>query len=176
MVLTVVDSDEFVRLLTKCQARLYGYIFAILPDAVAAHEVLSETNVTLLKKLAEFHMGSDFAAWAFRVAYFEVLAFQKRRRSDRHVFSDELLAEMAESAAAATEHVNEKAAALDHCLEKLPQSDRPLIALRYRSGLPVQDIAKRRGKTPNAISLALLRIRAALADCVERTLGWEPTR
>jgi len=164
------ESDTFIRLLTECQGRLYSYIMAILPDSVAAHEVLSETNVKLWRKWSEFQMDKDFAVWAFRFAYFEVLAYQKRRRTDRHIFQGDLLDEIAKDAAPASQDVNEKLVALGKCIEKLSCDDRKLINLRYQSGVSVQEMASSRGKTPNAISHALFRIRSALAGCIERTL------
>ena len=168
------DTDIFVRLLTECQSRLHAYIAAIVPDYVAAHDVLSETNATLWKKSGEFTIGTDFGSWALRVAYFEVLAYRKRHRTDRHIFDGELLEDLAEKAATASEYFYERQQALRGCMEKLPINDRQLINLRYRTGMAVQDIAQRRNKSPNAISHMLFRIRSALAECIERTLRSEP--
>ena len=65
--------------------------------------------------------------------------------------------------------------ALENCLHKLPSRDRRFIAMRYQLQLSVQDIAHKCKKTPNAISHVLFRIRAALAECVERALAMEQT-
>jgi len=170
------ESDKFVRLLTECQSRMYAYILSILPNPIAARDVLAETNIKLWGKWAEFDQSRDFATWAFRFAYFEVLAYQKRVRHDRHIFDGDLLAEMADDAVAMTRDLNERLLALENCVEKLPARDRKLVALRYDSQLPVQDIAKRRNKSPNSISHTLFRIREALADCVDRTLSLEGSR
>ncbi len=104
-----------------------------------------------------------------------MLTYQKRVQHDRHVFDGDLLAELADDAVAVTRDLNERLIALETCIEKLPPRDRQLVALRYDSQLAVQDIAQRRNKSPNSVSHALFRIRAALADCVERTLGLEGT-
>src|SRR5262249_21416171 len=144
------------------------------PDYVAAHEILSETNTTLWKKSAEFTIGTDFGSWALRVAYYEVLAYQKRHRQDRHVFDDELLADLAEKAVVVSEQFLDRQQALRGCIESLPASDRQLINLRYQTGMAVQDIAEKKHKSPNAISHLLYRIRTALADCVDRKLRSEP--
>src|SRR5262245_51522659 len=168
-----MESDAFVQLLTECQSRLYAYILAILPDSAAARDVLSETNTKLWRKWKEFEMGRDFATWAFRFAYFEVLAYQKRTRTDRHIFNDELLAEMADDAIAPAKDVNERLVALENCIQKLPARDREFITMRYQSQMSVQDIADKQKKTPNAISHILFRIRAVLAECIGRTLAME---
>lgn len=167
------ESDKFVQLLTDCQSRLYAYILSILPNSTAARDVLAETNIKLWGKWQEFDQGRDFVTWAFRFAYFEVLAYQKRVRHDRHIFDGDLLSEMADDAVAVTRDLNDRLIALENCIDKLPSRDQQLVALRYDSQLPVQDIAKRRNKSPNAISHALFRIRAALAECVDKTLSLE---
>ncbi len=164
------ESGDFVRLLTESQSRLYGYIMTLLPDFVAANEVLSETNVTLWKKSKEFRAGTNFPAWAMRVAYFEVLAYQKRRRADRHIFSGELLEVVAETASVASEDMVERRLALRDCLNKLLACDRKLIGLRYHTGKSVHEIAETSHKTPGAVSQALYRIRIALTNCIERTI------
>ena len=167
------ESDAFVQLLTECQSRLYAYILAILPDSAAARDVLSETNIKLWRKWKEFEMGRDFATWAFRFAYFEVLAYLKRTRTDRHIFNGELLSEMADDAIPTAKSVNERLIALENCIQKLTAQDRRYIAMRYQSQMSVQDIAQKYKKTPNAISHILFRIRAVLADCVGRALSVE---
>lgn len=170
---TAMDSDTFVRLLTDCQSRLYAYIHAILPDSSAARDVLSETNMKLWRKWPEFERDKEFVNWAFKFAYYEVLTYQKRSRSDRHVFDGELLADLADSAVFASRDVNEKLVAMENCIKKLPAQDRQLVTMRYQLQMAVGDIATRRGKTPNAISHALFRIRSVLAECIERTLSLE---
>ena len=170
---TAMDSDTFVRLLTDCQSRLYAYILAILPDSFAARDVLSETNMKLWRKWPEFERDREFINWAFKFAYYEVLTYQKRSRSDRHIFDGELLADLADSAVLASEWINEKLVAMEKCIKKLPAHDRQLITMRYQSKIPVSEIAAQHGKSPNAISHILFRIRSVLANCIERTVSSE---
>jgi RNA polymerase sigma-70 factor (ECF subfamily) len=111
------ESDKFVELLTECQSRLYAYILSILPNSSAARDVLAETNIKLWGKRQEFDQARDFVTWAFRFAYFEVLAYQKRVRHDRHIFDGDLLAELADDAVAVKRDLNERLAALETCIE-----------------------------------------------------------
>lgn len=41
------NTDEFIQLLTASQPALYACILALLPDRVAARDVLQETSLTL---------------------------------------------------------------------------------------------------------------------------------
>ncbi len=142
------NQEPFVRRLTECQSRLYAYVLALLPDPTSANEVLGETNVTLWRKAAEFQEGSNFGAWAVRVAHFEVMAFRKRRHNDRHVFDNDLISGLAANAESATEGMEDKRRALRTCLEKLPAADRRIIDERYEAETPVQKIASAGGNRP----------------------------
>lgn len=163
-------SEQFVRDLTDHQSRMYAYIMAVLGDPNAAGDVLQDANVAIWRKADEFVEGTDFWAWVSRIAYFEVLAFRKRRQRERLVFDDSLLEKIA---AAAVEQAADLAA-LHRCVEKLPPLDRELVQGRYAQGGSVKLIAEARGKSAGAISQALYRIRNELADCVEKELDDEP--
>jgi RNA polymerase sigma-70 factor, ECF subfamily len=169
-VLTAPVSPEFVRALTDSQSRLYGYISSLVSDFVAVNEILSASNSTLLAKAEEFSEIKNFGSWALRIAYFEILAYQKKRRSDRHVFDGQLLDEIAAKVERESEAFAERRQALRGCVEKLPPQHRRLVTLRYESAKTIHDIAQQDSKSPNAISQMLFRIHAILAECVSRAL------
>jgi RNA polymerase sigma-70 factor, ECF subfamily len=164
-------SEQFVRQLTDYQSRLRAYVLAILGNPDAVGDVLQDTNVVLWRKASQFVEGTDFGAWARSVAYFEVLAYRKRRNHDRHVFDDDLLREVADEAAKQTDALDAELVTLQHCVERLSQLDQRLIQARYAPGGSVKELARLRGKSAGAISLALYRIRNELAECIEQALG-----
>jgi len=92
------DSNQFVRLMTEHQGRLFAYIFSLLGNTDAANDVLQEVNVVLWRDSREFRPGSNFKAWAFRVAHFQVMAWRQRQIRDRLVFEDDLLEALATGA------------------------------------------------------------------------------
>jgi RNA polymerase sigma-70 factor, ECF subfamily len=63
--------------------------------------------------------------------------------------------------------------ALDGCCEKLPADSRRLLALRYEQELPSQAIAQLLKTSPEAVRVALFRIRANLKDCIGKNLAKE---
>jgi DNA-directed RNA polymerase specialized sigma24 family protein len=77
-----LDSNEFVALLTASQRRLYAFICTLVIDRTDADEVLQETNLALWEQAERFEAGTDFVAWACRVAYYKVLKL--RDVSKRH--------------------------------------------------------------------------------------------
>ena len=63
--------------------------------------------------------------------------------------------------------------ALALCFERLPERARRVLALRYEGDLSAGEIARRTGRTLDAIYQALSRARAALAACIRRRMALE---
>ena len=162
------ESDGFVRLMTEHQGRLFGYIFSLLGNPDAANDVLQETNVVLWRDSGEFRSGSNFKAWAFRIAHFQVMAWRQRQIRDRLVFDDEMLDVLSFAARDSDETFEARQKLLTGCLEKLAPPHREMLRRRYAEGTPLGSIAKDRGMTPNAVMQALFRIRQSLMTCVAR--------
>ena len=155
------------------QPRLYGFILKRLADREQTLEVLQSTNLVICRKFGEFHQGASFAAWAFTIAKFQVMAWRKTVGTRRLVFTDkiyELLDRSAEQEAAA---VDERIPLLQRCLERLGDEDRKLIQRRYRDGEKIEPIAQSLAKSVEAIGMRLLRIRKQLAECVRTGLNLE---
>lgn len=161
-------NDDFLRLMTEHQGRLFGYIFSLLGDPDRANDVLQETNMVLWRDSKEFRPGSNFKAWAFRVAHFQVMAQRQRQIRDKLLFEDGLLEAVAFGAREADESFDARRERLTGCLEKLPVPQRELLRRRYAEGASLDVIGKDRGMTSNAVTQALFRIRQALVACVAR--------
>ena len=91
-------SFEFVQLLTSHQSRLYAYVLSLLGDRTQAEDVMQETNAVLWRKAHDFKLGTNFGAWMFKVACFQVMAHRRRLTRDRLVFDDDFLQDVAEDA------------------------------------------------------------------------------
>ena len=160
---------EFVYQLTDWQNRLFGYLVTLLGDLHDARDVLQETNLVLWQKIGEFEPGSNFGAWARKIAYFQALAFLRDRKRDRHIFDDDLLIRFAEEESD-TAGEEEVALALRDCLARLPTGQRKLVGTRYREGGSIKQLARVFGKKESAIKMTLMRIRQALLACIELKL------
>lgn len=165
------DHDAFVLHMIGAQSRIYAYILSLVLDRDRARDILQQANLVMLQKESEFAVDTNFLAWAYRIAFYEVLADRRSRVRDRHLFSEELLAVVASGAARENETFDERSQALDQCLQSLSQENRELVMARYRPGGQVSDLAQRLCKSPAAVSALLYRIRAGLLECVENKLG-----
>lgn len=167
------ETENFVQLLTAHQSMLYAYIRSLLPDSQAVQDVLQETNMVLWRRSAEFEVGSNFVAWACKVAYYQVLAFYRDNKRDSLVFNVELVSMLAKQNEEKLAGSHDLQRVLSRCLSKLPEQSRRLIQQRYASGGSVQTIAAEQGRSVGAVSQTLYRIRQLLQECVQKTLASE---
>ena len=165
--------DEFVRLLAQNQRRLFVYVHTLVMNHTDAEEVLQNTNLVLWREFGTFETGTNFAAWACRVAFNQVMAWRKKRQRDRLQFSDDFLTAIATETHDASDALEEQTKALAGCLAKLPNDQRELIRLRYSEEGTIEAVANRVKRTVEATYRALSRIRHTLHECVTRTLAQE---
>jgi RNA polymerase sigma-70 factor (ECF subfamily) len=170
------DSETFVQLLTGAQQNVHAFIFSLCHDSASAKDILQETNLTLWRKAEDFTEGTNFVAWACRVAYFHVLNHRRRQSREQLVFDEEVLDYLAERQEMRLESGDHRLEALQRCLTKLPEAQRELLERRYAAGASVQTMAVAAGKSEGALSQALFRIRTTLQQCIEKQMGTEAAR
>jgi RNA polymerase sigma-70 factor (ECF subfamily) len=166
-------TEQFVRLLSKYQQRIYSFILTLIPHWADADEVLQETNTILWRKFAEFQPESDFVRWANQVAYYEVLKFRRRRSKDILCFSESFLADVAQEALDNAPQLQAQRDSLAECLNKLSASDRKLVYLRYQQDAKTASVAQSLGRSVDSVYKSLGRIRRALLFCVGRLMAAE---
>ena len=169
----MIESSEFIQLLTSHQSRIYAYILSLVFDPDQADDVLQETNAVLWQKHQEFESGTNFVAWSFRVAHFQIMAHRKTLGRDRHVFDDDLTREVARVAEESNSTFLLRQSLLRKCIEKLSDKHRDLIRMRYRTGATLAAVAEDIGKSTGAVKQLLFRIRTLLADCVNFAMTQE---
>ena len=157
----------FVGLLTEHQLALRGYILSLMPGSSDVDDVLQETNIVLWEKRGKFELGTNFMAWASRVAFYEVMHHRDRMKKDRPLpFSDETVHLLAETLVP-RDAKQPRLTALEHCLGKLGEKHRELVMVRYTRGKSLIEHAERIGTTAESLRVTLHRIRQSLKRCIE---------
>ena len=118
----------------------------------------------------QFEPGSDFAAWAFETARFEIKSHRRKDRRNLTGFSDRLLDSLADEAAASVRDISDTEVALEHCLKSLSEDDRKLLLERYQPRASVANIAESIGSPVQTIYSRLKRVRRGMMECVEREM------
>lgn len=166
-------NAEFTRLYDDCAPWLYSYLFSLLRHHEDAREVLQETASVLWEKFDQYHRGTEFRAWACRIAFYKAQNFRRKHRREPASLSNLAIDLVDEEAVVMADRLDARAAALTNCLEKLPAADRELLEHRYRHDAEVATIAQVVGRSVKTVYRLLSRIHAVLFDCINRTLEEE---
>ncbi len=165
--------EEFLGLFSRSQSRVQAYIRSLVPDAAHADDVFQATSLVLWRSFATFDTSKDFLPWALGVARHQVLMFWRTKRRDRHVFSEALIATLADDALGRAAMATDRQRALDACVEGLPPRQRELIRMFYGENQSADTIAASWDRTVHAVYKALKVMRKSLLECVERRLATE---
>ena len=159
--------DQFLQLYVETESSLRGFVRSLVPSLEDAKEVMQGTAAVLWRKFDQLDSPENFRRWAFGVARFEALAYRRDQARDRHVFSEELVLQLAKDTEKELDCFDLEEKALEKCIRKLPEKNRALVKEAYFTGTKIDQIAKRADRTPMSLYKALHLIRIALADCIQ---------
>ena len=162
----------FAEQLRQNQARLHGYLYSLMRDVHDADDLLQQTILILWNKFDSFDDSRSFFAWACGIARGEVSNFLRSRARRRLVFSDDVNLALAEAHEAVIEDdLEDRRIALQGCMQKLRDVDREFVQACYAESDGVQRVADREGRSTQSVYNSMRRIRRALFECIERSLG-----
>ena len=169
--------NDFIHEITRYQSAIAAYIRSLLPTHPDYMDILQEVNVTLWKKRDKYRPGSNFKAWSFSIARYQVMNARRKMvvDSSRLIFSEELISILADESPYENEPVVErKLAALNLCLGEISCNNRELLKVRYSDGITIEEYARQHQRNPGTIRATLRRLRATLQRCVKIKMRKEP--
>lgn len=173
---TAIDADEpFVRMLTDLQGPLLAYVLCLAPADSEAEDIVQRCNVVLWRKRSTFEPGTNFKAWAFAVARWEVLAVMKERRGKAWLVFEDEVAELVGGELAETPDdmlsCLSRGELLRQCLDGLSPAHRQMVIERYAEGYSVDECAARHQRSAAGLRVTLHRLRQLLRRCLSRKSG-----
>ncbi len=164
------QMEQYLELYSRHQRRLFLYINAMLPSPADADEVFQETNIVIWKKFDQFEIGTDFLAWAYRIAYFQVRDYRRRAWRRANCFTPEVLEQLADTVQEEEELLEDRRAALADCRKKLNEDDQQLLNQCYAPDARVEQVAQSLERKATSVYRSLRRIRQLLLDCIKKTV------
>lgn len=173
-----IDRDELAALVRAHQAELYRYMRYLGAGNEAAEDLVQDTFLAAFRSDAAPESGDDrqVARWLRGVARNLFLRYCRKRSRRPATLSRPVLEQMEATWAEAFLRGGDGfdyVEALRRCLERLPAGQRRALDLRYAERRSRAEMAGLLAMTENGVKSLLRRLRAKLADCVERRLGME---
>lgn len=164
---------EFSELLQDSRSRVFGFIYALVLNMADAEDLFQQTALLLWEKFDEFERGTDFTAWALRIARFKAANFMRSRyRQEKRLSSAAIENVYLASTQQGDESQEDRLNALRDCLSKLSPEDQAMIRNCYNSGgVKIKEIAAAMNKSANALYAEIHRIRKALLKCIKLTMA-----
>ena len=173
-----MDRDALAAMVRANQARIYRYLRYLGADPAAAEDLVQETFLAALKSPTAEDDLSSSSAWLRGVARNLFLQYCRRERRSP-VVADSGYLEQAESTWQSVFLRDgdgfDYLEALRRCLQDLAREQRDVLDMRYRDQKSRSEMAQSLGITEDGIKSLLRRIRAALAECVEKRLALKET-
>ena len=167
-------TEAFLLLLSEHERKLGIYVTGLIASAQDAQDILQEGKIVMWRQFDQFELGTNFAAWARKILFYQILAY--RRRTKRHAaesLSDKMLEMLSEESESAIRENRweRREQALMHCVTKLSEEHREILHLRYRDEASIERLSHRTERTEGAVYRLLSRLRKNLYECVEKELG-----
>jgi RNA polymerase sigma-70 factor (ECF subfamily) len=146
---------------------LLAFLHGLVRNADVAEELLQEVWLRLAEAVEKQTEILDVGKWCRGVARNLVLHHFRSRRIS--VVADSRLVELADLAFEEAEETSEQLRQqwLLDCIGTLPEHSQSLVRMKYGEGLKAAAIAKRQGRSEEAVLKALSRVRQLLEQCVE---------
>ncbi|MCX7718212.1 MAG: RNA polymerase sigma factor [Candidatus Sumerlaeaceae bacterium] len=168
------DNRALDALIRRHEHGVYVHAYRILRSREDTEDAVQETFLRVVRGLGTFRPGAPFRPWLYSIATNTAITALRRRKT-RPVMTDmeepqavnqpdPRAADPADVAAS-----RETAERLEAALARLAPAEVALFNLRYREGMPLQQIASALGRTAGAVAVALHRLRLHLRRALEVT-------
>jgi len=161
--------EIFLTNVLRYQNRLFGYIYALIPNMAVVEDLVQETILVMWEKYDSFEEGTNFFAWAKKIAYFKVINYLEKSHNSEVYFSEEVIARI-DSYSSVFERADHRFEALENCMQKLSAKDKELLKLKYVEDLTIKEVAERLSRPVQGMYKVMARIHSALEDCVRFNL------
>jgi len=161
------------------RAKLLAYIWSLVHDFHAAEDIFPETLLAAMSHAGDMKDEAHLLAWARQTARFRAVDWLRREGRQPFLLDDDVL-DLLEGQWSRFDGVSTRdwIDALRLCVAKLTEYARSLINLRFVEGLTGLEVARRLGRTPKTVYVALSRTYRQLEDCIQEQLeprGSEPS-
>jgi RNA polymerase sigma-70 factor (ECF subfamily) len=166
-------TEEFVRLLTANQHRIYAFILILVPHTPDADDILQETSAIMWRKFSEFRLGSDFTAWGMHIARNKIMEYRRNQASRSIRFGEMTSDIIVEECLQNSSLLQFKIDSLQQCMSRLNEEDRKLVRARYEQNFTIKELAGKLNRPGYTLYRMLGRIHDLLIRCMRRHMAVE---
>lgn len=160
-----IDMDAFAELYRRYECRIFAFMRARTPDAVAAEDLTASVFFKAFSSAGSWRGEGSYRSWLFQIARNTLSSF----RSGKFPLpvGDMPDEEDPTPSPAHQAIANEEQIIVLDTIGTLTQSQREVVVLRYLSGMTTEDVAKATDRSEGAVRTLLHRACANLRRSLE---------
>lgn len=169
------ERGAFEVVVRRHERSLRSWLAVHAPPGVDVDDIAQQAFLAVFTRLGEYELDSNFTAWLFTVARYQLKTETTRlcRVADyRTRYAPQLLQRELERVDHESPEIwLERVESLKQCLEALSEPLCQFVDWRYREEIPLEEMAKRSGRSVAAIKKQLWKIRQKLQHCIEKRIA-----
>ena len=176
------SEDAFREIVSRYERPLYAFVLRMVREPATAEDLAQEVLIKIYRALGSYDPSRKFSSWLFKIAHNATIDSLRRRDP----VAESLEGDDADGERPARQFADERAIspeksrerselgrALDRALGQLRPEYREVMLLRFREGLPYEEIAEITGMPLGTVKTFLHRARGQM-EALLTTAGWGP--
>lgn len=169
------SAPAFSQLVRLYQSRVRAFLGRFVRAADVVEDLAQDTFVRAYRSLAQFRGESSLAVWllgiARNLALMHLRDEARRRAKESDVLRSALARWLTEPLEKGVEDADPTLAALEKCIDGLPDHSADLVNDYYFKGRSAAELARASGRKESALGMMLMRIREILRRCIRGRLA-----
>lgn len=165
------EREAFEVVIRKYEQPLRGWLAAQSPPGVDVDDLAQRSFVAAFVRLNEFEVGTNFSAWLFAIARFQLKTetTRLRRIADyrARLIPDILARELERRSEDVSEGFEDRLEYLRACVRSLGKPMLQFLSWRYDEEIPLEEISRRSGRSIGAVKKQLWILRQKLKECID---------
>ena len=167
------DIPAYASLVEKHKNLVFSIAMKILNNREDAEEIAQDTFLKAYNSLKSFEKKSKFSTWLYRIAYNGAVSKKRKKKLDVVEIDDHIMFNY--STDEISHNVNQlnetvQTQLIEKALSKLPEEDKLLITLFYKSEHSIEDISYITGLSQSNVKVKLHRIRKKLYEEIQEMI------
>lgn len=164
------EQECFEVIVRRLERPIRSWLATRAGPAVDVDEIAQRSFVVVYTRLGAYELGTNFPAWVFSIARFQLMTEQTRIRrlaeNTGRYGQDLLQLELERHSDEPPELEQERLEHLETCVHALEENLRQYITWRYVEGITLEEMARKTGRSVGAIKKQLWQIRRKLQEGV----------
>lgn len=169
------EIDQFEVVVRRFERPLRAWLATRSAPGIDVDEIAQQSFLTAYTRLADYRPGTDFGAWLFAIANYQLKTetTRTRRVADyrSRIAVDLLARELERQNAEPADQFVERLDHLQQCLQSLGEAMLRFIRWRYEDEISLEEMGERSDRSVASVKKQLWVLRNQLRKCVESRMA-----